>query len=171
MFIAHLPAGYLCAKLSQRRCRDVNKKLVFWSILIGSILPDIDMFYFYLIDNRQTHHHLYWTHFPSFWAAIWLVVSAFALATKNKRLFLANTALAAGLLLHLLLDSLVGGVAWLHPFSSKLYYMLEIPATRSWWVWNFVLHWTFLAEVLICLAALVLLVRSRMKSTSVHSHD
>lgn len=161
MFIAHLPAGYLCAKLTTRRSESPYRRLIFWSIVLGSILPDVDMFYFYLIDNRQTHHHLYWTHLPSFWLVGYLIISVISILRKNNRLLYSGTALVAGVFLHLLLDTPVGGIAWLHPFSSKLYYLLEIQATRSWWVWNFVLHWTFLTEVIICITALVVFLRRK----------
>lgn len=86
MFIAHLPAGYLCAKLTSRRSESPYRRLIFWSIVIGSVLPDVDMFYFHLIDNRQTHHHLYWTHLPSFWLVGYLIISVISILRKNKRL-------------------------------------------------------------------------------------
>jgi len=32
------------------------------------VLPDLDMAYFYLIDERQRRHHTYWGHIPFAWA-------------------------------------------------------------------------------------------------------
>jgi len=66
MFIAHLPAGYLlsrsllaCLPLEQRVPLARRKLLA--AGLIGSVLPDIDLIYFYLLADRLVGHHVYWT--------------------------------------------------------------------------------------------------------------
>jgi len=46
MFIAHFPAGYLLASASEARLDADYRRLAFWCILIGSVAPDLDMFYF-----------------------------------------------------------------------------------------------------------------------------
>ena len=72
MFIAHLPAGYLWTRfiVMKRGMADVASpryRSLMALGLIGSLLPDVDMLYFYLIDNRQHLHHGYWTHIPLSW--------------------------------------------------------------------------------------------------------
>lgn len=51
MFIAHAPAGYLLS-----RAHPSLRKYAMW-IVLGSVFPDIDMFYFYLISDGTAHHH------------------------------------------------------------------------------------------------------------------
>lgn len=167
MFIGHLPAGYLAAVALESplaKTGDLRTaRLAFWSMIIASITPDLDMFYFYLVDNRATHHHLYWTHLPWFWCAVLAPVAALAVILKKKSVLVATAAIAGGAFLHLILDSIVGGIAWLSPFSSRLFYVMELQPRYGWWVWNFVLHWSFLLEVLVCAAAgLVFLKRRRL---------
>ena len=69
MFIAHLPAGYLLTrfvvvKRGMAHIPSFQYRTFMALGLIGSLLPDVDMLYFYLIDNRQHLHHGYWTHIP-----------------------------------------------------------------------------------------------------------
>jgi len=62
----------------------------------------------------------------------------------------------AAILLHLILDSIGGGILWAAPVNDHLYTLVTVPATHGHWVTNFILHWTFLAELAIWLAALTL---------------
>jgi inner membrane protein len=48
---------------------------------------------------------------------------------------------------------------WEWPFSTDLVTIVEVPATRSNWVLSFMFHWTFMAELLICLFATILFFR------------
>jgi len=62
MFIAHLPAGYMLSKgvvaLGHlRRLGEQTKRRLIAAGMIGAIIPDIDLLYFYLIDHRQHGHH------------------------------------------------------------------------------------------------------------------
>lgn len=64
MFIGHLPAGY-CLTTTLLKCFGCKDDSVYrrylWIGLIASVLPDVDMIYFYWIDHRQHVHHAYWT--------------------------------------------------------------------------------------------------------------
>ena len=42
------------------------------------------------------------------------------------------------------------GIAWGWPVDQQRFLLVEVPAAFDWWVWSFVLHWTFLAELGIC---------------------
>ncbi len=157
MLIAHLPTGYLMARsLAKKR---PNRK---WLILTGlgaSILPDADLFWFYLIDNRQNVHHSYLFHTPFFW--IFLGASAFVIA-RLKQWRRAEPFIGVALLcvlLHMALDSVAAEIAWLRPFAESEVNLVAIPARYDWWVWSFVLHWTFLLEVGIVAAAAITLRR------------
>ena len=148
MLTAHLPSGYLLA-----RSLPPGIPALMPVALVGAVFPDIDMLWFHLVDNRAIHHHKYWVHVPFFW----LVVAAFTLPVAWKTGWL-RTALVffAAILLHLLLDTIGGGVMWGAPVSDHLYELVTVPATYDHWVISFVLHWTFLAELAIWAAAVAL---------------
>jgi len=57
MFIAHLPAGYLGGLALARRAGAQLRRRVILAFMLGSVLPDIDMLYFYLLDDGRTLHH------------------------------------------------------------------------------------------------------------------
>jgi hypothetical protein len=152
MLIAHLPSGYLLGRAVRA------KGMAMSAALVGSVFPDLDMLWFHLIDHGALHHHKYWVHAPGFW----LILSAVALPlifwrwralTKPALIFLA------AILLHLVLDSLGGGIMWAWPFSTQLFQLITVPATQSHWVLSFLLHWTFLAELAIISTAAVLYLR------------
>jgi len=82
------------------------------------------------------------------------IVFAIAATRKNKTLHYIGLVGAANILLHLLLDTFVGFVWWLYPFIDKPYYLFLVPNNYSHWIINFVLHWSFLAELLIVSAAI-----------------
>ena len=165
MFIAHLPAGYISTKYFINKAESNgllsgNLKLYMIVGLIAAMLPDFDMIYFYLIDNRQHLHHGYVTHLPVFWAipiGMWVLLSTIL---KNKKSLLMSAIVGVNVFLHLFLDTFVGKVRWLYPLSSMDIYFFDVPAKYNWWVWNFFLHWTFLFEVTILFWAVYILYRS-----------
>lgn len=151
MFIAHLPAGYLLARRMGRG--HPQRTALIATGLVASILPDTDLLWFHLVDQRQTPHHAYMFHWPLFW------VAGAALAWGGARLLKWRSvepfiwvALAA-VLLHMALDSVAAEIGWFRPFSDHGLNLVQVPARYDWWVWSFVLHWTFLAELAIVLAA------------------
>ncbi|WP_265596386.1 hypothetical protein [Verrucomicrobium sp. BvORR106] len=87
-----------------------------------------------------------------------------ALLLRSRALALAASSFVGGVFLHLLLDTPFAGIRWLYPLSDHSYYLVTVPATRSWWVWSFVFHWTFLFEIAICIAALVVFIIRRRRS-------
>jgi hypothetical protein len=159
MLTAHLPSGYVLGRLGPR-----SFPYLMPAALIGSVFPDLDMIWFHLIDDRAFHHHRYWVHIPVFWAAVALV--ALPLAWWLGWLRTAAVFFAA-ILMHLILDTIGGGIMWGAPVSDHLYELVTVPATYGHWVTNFILHWTFLAELAIWAAAIVLwLTRPRAARTA-----
>ena len=128
--------------------------------MVGAVFPDLDLIWFYLIDDRAFHHHKYWVHAPAFVIAssAVLVAAAKFLLPKAAPLTIAFT---IGWCLHVMLDAPVGGTMWLWPLTDKLYVPIEVPATQSHWILSFVLHWSFLFEVVIWLVALGLYLQKR----------
>jgi len=85
MFIAHLPAGYLLARHLVKRIGTLpaSPRAVTLTAMAGAIAPDLDMLYFYFIDNGQTHHHKYFSHWPILWIGL-LCMSLLALRLIKK---------------------------------------------------------------------------------------
>ena len=151
MMIAHIPAGYLLSRrLAPRLAGNPARLRGLMALgLVAAVLPDIDLFYFYLIDNRQTLHHEYWTHVPTFWAAVALVVAGLFRLARAPIPTAAFALIFANIFLHLVLDTMAGGIAWAYPWDQTSFVAVTVPARFDWWVWNFVLHWSFLAEIAI----------------------
>ena len=158
MFIAHLPAGYLLTTFLQRK---LQTTAYLWIGLVASVIPDLDMLYFYLIDDRQTLHHHYWTHLPLFWTALWIITIFIGHAFKRRNIFVITTIIYCNLILHFVLDSFVGGINWLYPFIDHDLFLITVPATREFWVWSFMFHWSFLVEITILLLAILLFFNNR----------
>ncbi|MCC1493288.1 metal-dependent hydrolase [Cognatishimia sp. F0-27] len=152
MMIAHLPAGYLLATGLDGRVAT----LAFWGVLFGSIAPDLDMLWFFFVDQGASHHHGYITHRPAFWLFVLLA----GVVTRNR--FIAGA--GVGALFHLLLDSIVGEIAWAWPISDATWPLVIVPATQNHWILSFLFHWTFLVElVVLACAALVFISRRRVR--------
>jgi inner membrane protein len=165
MFIGHLPAGYIVTRqaLRGRPPADGTARRLMALGLVAAVLPDTDLAYFYLIDSRQTLHHEYWTHLPVFWAAVAMPSLALAAVLRRPAVLLAWLVFHANIFLHLALDTVVGHVLWLYPLSADTVVLFDVPARHDWWVWNFVLHWTFVFELLVCGCALALFLRARRR--------
>jgi inner membrane protein len=163
MIIGHLPAGYVLSKLlTDKLARaGINPRYVSVACIIGAIAPDFDMLYFHLVDNRQHHHHTYWSHYPIVWLA--LLVTAlvwYRFASVNSKARLAVVFSLTGFM-HLLLDSIVGDIWWIAPFFDQPYAIFTVPALyKPWWL-NFILHWSFALELLLLGWAIVLWRRTR----------
>jgi hypothetical protein len=158
MILAHLPSGYLLGRLWLRRYP--RQARVMGACLVGAIAPDLDLIWFYLIDDRAFHHHRYWVHIPGFWG----LVALFALPLVwlfARGWFRPALAFLSAILLHLILDTLTGGILWAWPFSGHLYTLVTVPAAHANWVLSFLLHWTMLAELGIIMMALILYLRER----------
>ncbi len=158
MFLAHLPAGYLLTKGIQDRIRQTK---YFWIGLVASVLPDIDLFYFYFIDHRQTPHHEYWTHLPIFWITLWVTVTIGNLYYKSRIVSTIALIFFSNIFLHLILDTFAGGISWLYPWSSQSISLVTVPATHAFWVFSFITHWSFLAELAIIVWAIVVFCKSK----------
>ena len=161
MFVAHLAAGYLstvaCQRLLPKQNLGPSAKTVLLIGLLASVLPDFDLLYFYFIDQRQSTHHSYWTHFPSLWLLLGL--AAVAILWRRREWLPLLCIVEVNLLLHLALDSIVGGIAWLGPWFMQYSVLVHVPAHHDWWVLNFLLHWSFGLELVLIASALGLAYR------------
>lgn len=151
MIIAHAPAGYVSAKLLFRRfeAQGTAYKAFLFAAMFGAIAPDLDILYFYLLDQRQHHHHTLWPHFPIVWASLLLAsLIWFGAARTRKHAALAIIFTLNGLL-HMVLDTIVSNIWWLAPFVDKPYVFFTVPPRYNPWWLNFVFHWSFAFELAI----------------------
>jgi hypothetical protein len=155
MITAHIPSGYLLGKTLQAKHR-----LLMTVVIIGSVFPDFDLFWFYLVDNKAFHHHRYWVHAPGFWLLISAIIIP-ALSLWYKAALKPYLFFLAAVILHICLDTIAGSIMWLWPFSDQLYEMVTVPATHKHWVLSFMAHWTFRLEIAIWIIALLTVIRAR----------
>jgi inner membrane protein len=165
MFFAHLPSGYILSKYISDKVGIISgsNRAVLFAGIVGAVSPDIDLAYFYLIDNCATHHHKYISHWPVLWLSFTLVSFLWlCLSTNKKKAFLA-VVFSLGGVLHMLLDSVVGDIWWFAPVIDKPYSLFTVKALyQPWWL-NFILNWSFALELVISVWAVVLL-RSETES-------
>lgn len=164
MFVAHLPAGYLATRalLRRRTLADGVRRRLMALGLAASVLPDLDLLYFFLVDERRRVHHAYVTHKPFAWIGA-LAVAALALrmARAGRAAWLALAVFGANVMLHMVLDTTAGGVRWLWPASEAEFAMAHVAARHEPWWLNFVLHWTFALEAALVAAAVAWWLRGR----------
>lgn len=164
MIIGHIPAGYLMSRLLPRisvAVRALKQKPVIWAALVGSVFPDFDLLYFYLLDERQHHHHTYWTHLPIFWIVVLPLALLVLRAVRKTTAYALTLVFGCNVLLHLVLDSIVGHIWWLYPVVDQPYSLATVPAVyKPWWM-NFILHRSFLLEIGLLATAVFLYVRER----------
>lgn len=166
MFLAHTPVGYLSSKLLAKVVgadQRTTQLMLFWGML-ASIIPDFDLFYFYLIDGRAHVHHSYWTHIPLFWCVVFIPLVAIAYVFSQKRLMLVFSVSFLNVMLHLVLDTMAGGILWLYPLVTKYYLLVVVPSVYDWWVMNFIFHWTFAVELLLLVYSLYVFSGARKKA-------
>ncbi len=152
MLIGHVPAGYLFGKgLQGLGC----SKPLFLGVLVGSFAPDLDMLWFHFVDHGSVHHHTYITHRP----IVWLTVLLAGLVLRRH--FVIGVGL--GGVLHMMLDTIAGAIAWGWPFFQHSLSLVTVPATHDHWVLSFMAHWTFQVEITICAIAAFVFWRSSLK--------
>lgn len=158
MLIAHLPAGYILGTAARRRS---STPAVMAAALIGSVAPDLDMVYFFATGGR-VHHHAFVTHWPLFWLASALLILPLLKWLRPARLA-AGFVFFAAAMLHMVMDTIAAPLYWFAPFSFHEFEFVRVPATHANWVMSFMLHWTFLLEISICLSALALFLMRRRR--------
>jgi len=157
VIVAHLPAGYLISKLLWKRfqwCQRASQKAFLVAGVVGAVAPDLDMLYFHLVDHRQHHHHSYFPHFPGLWIALLGISVLWVIYTRSPRAVLAIVFSLNGLV-HMALDSVVGDIRWFAPLSDRSFSIATVPAVHQPWWLNFLLHWSFLLELSLVAAAVV----------------
>ena len=159
MIFGHLPAGYITAKLLFKTFKNRTafyKAFMFWGML-GAITPDIDLLYYYTIDDYQHPHHTYLTHLPFCWLTLLLLSFVWLRLSNNHS---QNPAFAfifaLGGVIHMLLDTFTGEIFWLMPFFSTPFSFVSSDREYNSWGLNYFTHWAFVLELFIIWWALFL---------------
>lgn len=158
MFIAHGPSGYILSSLVLNRAHivPVSAVAVIASAVLGAVAPDFDLLYYHFIDADQTHHHRYFSHWPIFWLGLIALSSIICALWKHSAPVFLALVFSLGGFLHIILDSFVGDIWWFAPFLDKPFALFTVTARfKPWWL-SFFLHWSFAAELIICLWAYIL---------------
>lgn len=167
MFFAHLPAGYLltrgllAAAPAARLPADARRNLMVAG-LVGSVLPDADLFWFYLVSDRSLGHHAFATHTPAFWLAASIAFGLSAWAMMANRWHWLNLVVLANVLLHLALDTVAAPIRWLFPVSAEPFTLFPVDRVPGPWILSFLTHWTMLLELAITAAAFTVWRRDRL---------
>ena len=156
MFLAHLPGGFLLTQ-ALLHGRVTQGSPAYWRLmvmgLVASVLPDFDLFYFYLVDQQQHLHHSYWTHIPIYWYSLYLLCLMLVLMVGQRSWLLICHVIFLNVLLHFVLDSVTGGIRWLSPWDLTYFRLFTVPKRFPLWYGNFIWHWTFLLELSIIASA------------------
>jgi len=141
---------------SRIRNTPLSARAIIAACIAGSLLPDVDLLYFYLVDGGHTHHHKYVTHWPIAWGAVLALATLWTMANRRSRTALTLVLVAACALVHLAMDTVAGDIWWLAPFVDRPYVIFHVqPRFSPWWL-NFVLHPSFLIELALSAWALAL---------------
>lgn len=148
MFMAHAPVGYITSRLLARYCADTPAQYR-WFIacgMLGAIAPDFDWFWYLYVDHRQVDHHAYFTHLPITWLSALLLSSVWANCDKARGMLALSFCL--GGLMHMVLDTLVGGIHWFAPFDHRtVVWFQPSPDFLALWWFYFLFHWSFKLEL------------------------
>jgi len=149
MIFAHVPAGYLLARLVRRVFPKVanQRALLAWG-MVGGIAPDIDLFWARYVDHWSVHHHRYITHWPSFWLlAFGLAALALAWRRAGAVAWTAFGVFALGVTSHLFLDWVVSAMWLLAPFSDESFQFVHVPFNYRHWLIRLLTQWTTWADI------------------------
>lgn len=155
MFIGHIPAGYLATTSMLRAGSGVDRRRLLGLGLAASVLPDLDLLYFYLVDHQRHVHHTYLPHLPLAWVAALAVAALVMWVARARRVaWMALGVLAMNVFIHLALDTVAGGVLWGWPFSRAEVVLATVRPRYHPWFLNFILHWSFALEAALVAGAL-----------------
>ncbi len=167
MLIAHLPSGYIIAKILYKKIKffPYSWRWFLFICLTGAIAPDFDIIYNHFLDQSNINHRFYWSHHPIIWFGLLFIMSLLLkFYVKIYPFIFYSVVFTFCACIHLLLDSVAGVILCGAPFSYQSYSLVTIPATFSHWWLNLILHWTFLLEIFITGWAVCLWLKERKKT-------
>lgn len=127
MIFAHAPAGFLAALLTKpfwkKKYGVYSKRTTTLFLLLGALgglLPDIDLFYYYLHDASSSHRDML-THKPVLYLGFGLIAFGFAALFRRPRWCIGISAFTLGALSHMLTDTVTAQIQLLYPFSETYF--------------------------------------------------
>lgn len=169
MIFAHAPFGILTAYLTKKIwAKNISRGQYCWLLVIpaiGSIFPDIDLFYYYLFSATFSHHEVL-THGFFVYFIICAVIFLIGYFFKKEFIKKASCLFLLGIFSHLIADSISAGVIWLAPFSYKMYGL----ANFSWYnkiFENYFFTVNYSLEILFSSLFLLLILHKIIKSKKI----
>lgn len=159
MLVAHAPVGYLVGS-------GIRRQGAVPACLVGALLPDVDVVPSLVLG---VHHHDWPTHWPITWLLLGLGVAPLLVGRWRAVAFLALL-VVGNAELHLVLDTLVGDVRWLAPWSFHAFAVIHLRRVLDPWWLNFVFHPTFLLELALVAAAIARFTLRERKGRLMRSH-
>ena len=160
MLIAHIPAGYITSKVASKTVKKEHTPSLVISSFIFSVWHDLDLIYFYFFDSTKTFHHLYFPHLPIVMITAFIVTLPLYCLKKFEKFRIYHILFFVNWLIHLILDTFTGGIAWLYPFNNEIFLFIDIPANFNHWIISFILHWSFVIELVFVAVALILFLKT-----------
>jgi len=166
MIFAHAPFGILSAYLTKKIwAKNISRQQYCWLLIIpaiGSIFPDIDLFYYYLFSATFSHHEVL-THGFFIYFVICAILFLLGYFLKKEFIKKASFLFLLGIFSHLIADSISAGVIWLAPFSYQMYGL----ANFSWYNKIFELYFftvNYSLEILFSSLFVLLILHKILKS-------
>lgn len=127
MIFAHAPAGFLAAFLTKpfwKKKYGVYSKrttaLFLFLGALGGLVPDIDLFFYYLHDASSSHRDML-THKPVLYLGFGLIAFGCAALLRRPRWCIGISAFTLGALSHMLTDTVTAQIQLLYPLSQTYF--------------------------------------------------
>lgn len=126
MLFAHGPLGSLIASSVGKKYWKQSSRKDFFRLLfigfVGGIIPDIDLFYTYLIDATKSHREFI-THTPIFYVSLFLLIFLMIRRFFPGKVFLRRAVIIffLGTASHIITDGVMAQIPWLYPFRKDLF--------------------------------------------------
>ncbi len=159
MVLSHSLIGVPLTYLLVRNKKDIlldkfQSNFIFLVGIVGSVFPDFDLilgFFINDLDHRKLFSH---SVLPYLFFYLFVNFMIYYLLNKNQKFWkIVNLVFLVGVLSHLFLDFLVGGISLLAPFNSGIYgFDIYFDYPDSFFNYYF-LSWYLLPEFLILLVS------------------
>ena len=167
MIFAHGPAGFVLTHFLKKYWnKSLSRKQIITVYLvgvIGGLFPDIDLFYYYLVTAKTSHHELL-THSFFIYFAVFILFFIIAFLIKNRFIWALNIVFFIGVFSHLAADSLGSGIMWFYPFSDFLFGLISFYFILNSWFTQWIFSINYSLETVILLLAFFIIINWLIKN-------
>lgn len=165
MLIGHIPLGYLIA----RGLKNVWQKSVqtprqrYWlygAAIAGSVFPDFDLFYYYLV-NAFTSHRLLPTHSFIPYSILLIIGTLLNKRQPHRVVGFGILLFALGGIGHIIADMYTGMAAGFAPLSLKVFGLYSLASISNSWFGRYPFLTNYITEYFIYAVALLYAVRKK----------